>query len=76
VELKVVGKNTHYKNIKRGEIMIINYKDMKAEARLDNLDIITDNPKINKIIKSNKIQKVLLMSYFGNVDGIVIDDLI
>ena len=56
--------------------MIINYKDMKAEARLENLDIITDNPKINKVIKSNKIQKVLLMSYFGNVNGIVVDDLL
>lgn len=56
--------------------MIITYGDTQAEARLEQLDIITDNPKINKVIKNNKIQKVLLMSYFGNVGGIVIDDLI
>ena len=56
--------------------MIITYGDIQAEAKLENLDIVTENKDINKLIKSNKIQKVLLMSYFGNVKGIVIDDLI
>ena len=56
--------------------MILEYNGNKENAIMENLEIKTNNKELNKIISNNKIQKTLLLCYFGNVETIIVENLL